>query len=81
VPEIATCETFTVFVPVFVRLTFCVPVVPTATSPKLTLVALGLKTPALSFGAADVYPMQLVSVTLAAMTKRMGKSAIRLPSQ
>lgn len=68
----------------FVRLIVCVPVAPTATFPKLTLLELGVSTPdasELGFVAAELYPMQLVRVMLPAMTRKMGISAIKLPSQ
>ena len=45
-PEIVTCDTFTVAVPVFVTLRLCVAELPTATLPKLTLVGLAVRTPA-----------------------------------
>ena len=45
-PVIAAAEILTVAVPVFVRVTVCVPVLPTATFPKLTLVEPADSTPA-----------------------------------
>ncbi len=45
-PVIAAWERLTVAVPVFVSVTLCVPVLPTATLPKLTLVELADSTPA-----------------------------------
>lgn len=56
-PEIVASEMSTVAVPVFVTITLCVVLVPTATFPKLRLEELGVSTPAVelfepSFDAA-----------------------------
>jgi hypothetical protein len=52
-PEIVAALMFTVAVPVFVTLTLCVPLLPTATLPKLTLVEPADNTPA---GGSPVLP-------------------------
>jgi len=45
-PVIAAAAMLTGLVPVFVTVTLCIPVLPTATFPKLTLVELAESTPA-----------------------------------
>lgn len=52
-PEIAACETSTEALPVFVTLTVCCALLPTATLPKLTVVALAASTPAPVVGPVD----------------------------
>jgi hypothetical protein len=78
-PEIRICEMFTVSVPIFVKLSVCVPVLPTAIFPKFRVLKLAFRTAPL--GAADVLPMQLVRNTLAAMTNKIGTSAKRPGSE
>jgi hypothetical protein len=48
-PVVATCEMLTVVVPELVTLTVCVAVLPTATFPKLRLLAVDERTPVLGF--------------------------------
>lgn len=48
-PDIVACETVTVAVPVLVTVKLCVALLPTATLPKVKLVALAESTPAPGF--------------------------------
>jgi hypothetical protein len=77
-PEIVAEPMFTVAVPVFVRLRLCVELLPTATLPKVRLVALAERTP--EPGDCDcppglVYPAQLERPTTAIMAARGARKA------
>ena len=83
-PVMDAWEMLTDVVPVFVTLTVCVAALPTATFPKLRLLALDERTPAdgcagspvVAPDAAVVYPAQLESAKLATTTNT---TASRLP--
>jgi hypothetical protein len=52
-PEIVACVTFTAVVPVFVTVRLCIAVLPVATLPKASVVALAASTPAPDVGVVD----------------------------
>jgi hypothetical protein len=86
-PVIAAWEMLTVAVPVFVNVRLCVPVLPTATLPKLRLVEVADSTPAPGSptvpppppvpptDAALVYPEQLERPAAARMTAKVASKA------
>ena len=90
-PVIDACETFTVAVPVLVSVMLCVLLLPTATFPKFTLVALAESTPAPLPGfpadpafVTPTQPLRLKVARIAARVKsaaniRRAEELVRLP--